>query len=650
MSKSGNSKVLDCKRNRDGSKCGLYHLLFENAPISLWSMDFSRLKQYLNELEHNGIQDIRASLEGNPSLLRECLSKIVVNDVNLQTLILFEAASKDQIVRYFTDIVGRQESMLSNCDSIAAIAENKTNYQAYSVNWTLHGKKLDILYNWWVLPGAELEYNKVLLAVIDITSIREQELATRLKDHAVQSAIHGIVFTDVNDRIAYANPAFLKLWGYAEDDNPVGQSILSYWMEPEKADQALRLVRQTGRGLGEFTARRKDGSSFDVQYSACAIADKQGRTISIQMSFMDISDRKKAERQLIQNEKQYRTLVESMLDAVLILVDDKIVYANPAASKLLDAGDGKGLLDSVYTQFLESEFVDSSRERYRAVCQSGKMQPFKEVRAVRSDGTRIDIESAMLPFVYNDTPAVLAIIRDISRDKAIQKQLLQQQEQLRRLVTQLIRAEELQRRRIASELHDHIGQDLILAKLKIDQMSANGSLSSMSLQSVSDQLESIVEQVQSLTFDMASPSLLSNGLRDALEDWLDNEVRFKHAIAVDFHYDDQADTLSEELQTFLYRAVKELVVNVIKHAQACRVEITVVLGNGFISVSAKDDGIGMEASDKNRSKSKGGGYGLLSLRQRISDMGGTMEVVSVPGQGTRVSFNIPIEFNAGQKQ
>jgi PAS domain S-box-containing protein len=650
MSKNVHSKVQDCERSGSGSESGLYSSLFENAPISLWSMDLSRVKRFLNELQQSGVQDIRACLAAEPSLLKECLSRVVINDVNLQTLILFEAQSKDQILSRFADIAGREESALSNMDSMAAIAENKNNYQAYCVHWTLHGKKLDILYNWWVLPGEEVQYRKVLLAVVDITSIREQELALRLKDHAVQSSIHGIVFSDVNDRIAYANPAFLKMWGYAEDDNPVGKSILSYWVEPETADQVLRFVRQTGRGLGELTARRKDGSVFEVQYSACAISDKQGRIISIQMSCMDVSEQKKTERQLVQNEKQYRTLVESMLDAVLILVDEKIVYANPAASKLLDARGGDGLLDHVFTDFLEPEYAVSSMERYQAVCRYGKMQPFKEVRAVRSDGAVIDIESAMLPFVYNDKPAVLAIVRDITEDKAIKKQLLQQQDQLRRLVGQLIRAEELQRRRIASELHDHIGQDLILAKMKIDQMSAGFSVSSTSLQSVSDQLESIVEQVQSLTFDMASPSLFSNGLREALNDWLDNEVQSKYSLSVGFQYDDRADGLAEEIQVFLYRAIKELVINVIKHARACRIEIAAALNNDSITVSVKDDGVGMEWNGKGQMKSKGGGYGLLNLRQRIAYMGGSFEVTSTSGQGTRVSFSIPIELNSGQKQ
>lgn len=650
MSKSSNNKVQDCDRYKYSWDCELYRTLFENAPISLWSMDFSRVKSYLSELSQNGVGDIRAYLKANFSAIKECISRVIVNDVNLQTLILFAAQSKEQIINRFVEIAGTKESMVSNIDSIAAIAEDSTNYQAYSVHWTLDGKKLDILYNWWVLPGAELKYNKVLLAAVDITTIREQELALRLKDHAVQSSIHGIVFSDVNDRIAYANPAFLKMWGYAEDENPVGESILDYWMEPEKAAQALRVVRQTGRGLGEFVARRKDGSVFDVQFSACAICDKQGRTISIQMSYMDVSDKKKTERQLIENEKQYRNLVESMLDAVLILVDEKIVYANPAAFKLLNTRRGGDMLDSHFAKYLAPEFVEPAISRYDMVCRSGKMQPFKEVRAVRSDGTIVDLESAMLPFVYNDKPAVLAIVRDITEDKAIKKQLLQQQDQLRRLVGQLIRAEELQRRRIASELHDHIGQDLILAKMKIDQMSAGQSVSPTSLQSISDQLETIVEQVQNLTFDMASPTLFAGGLMEALNDWLEEEVRAKYPMSLNFQCGRQLAGLPEDLQTFLYRAVKELVINVIKHAQAQCIEIAITDGNGSISVSVRDDGVGMGCGEKNQNKSKGGGYGLLNLRERIAYMGGAFEVHSAPGQGTRVSFNIPIELNSGQKQ
>ncbi|MEN6308719.1 MAG: PAS domain S-box protein [Anaerohalosphaeraceae bacterium] len=608
------------------------------------------MKSYLNELSQKGIRDYRAYMKAHPSEIAECLSRVIVKDVNLQTLILFGARTKGQIFSRFVDIAGREDSTLSNIESIAALAENQTNCQAYSVHWTLDSKKVDILYNWWVLPGSETKYDKVVLAVVDITPIREQELVLRLKDHAVQSSIHGIVFSDINDRIAYANPAFLKMWGYSPDENPVGSSILEYWMDTEKAVHILKSVRQAGRGLGEFVARRKDGSVFDVQFSACRIHDKQGRMISIQMSFMDDSDRKKADRLLVQNEKQYRTLVESMLDSVFIVVDEKIVYANPAGFKLFNVSHAGDLLGHPLLWFLEPEFVESAKLRYEMVCQSGKMQQFREVRAIRRDGTTIDIESSMLPFVYDDNLAVLVIIRDISEDKAIKKQLLEQQEQLRHLVSQLIRAEELQRRRIASELHDHIGQDLILAKMKIDRMSAGQSICPTSLQSISDQLETIVEQVQSLTFDMASPTLFSGGLMEALNDWLDEEVRAKHPLSVYFECSREMTGLPDEIQTFLYRAVKELVVNVIKHAEAHHINIVMEEEAGSISVSVSDDGIGMEAVDRDLNKSKGGGYGLLNMRERIDYMGGSFAVHTAPKQGTAVSFTIPIELNSGQKQ
>ena len=132
-----------------------------------------------------------------------------------------------------------------------------------------------------------------------------QNEALRLKDMAMTSSINGIAIADPAGLLTYVNPAFLRLWGYGNEPQVLGSSLVDCWADRERAAQVLEGLRTGSGGIGELTARRNDGSLFDVEFSASVVKDEAGRIAYLMGSFVDITERKKAESE--------KALLESQL-------------------------------------------------------------------------------------------------------------------------------------------------------------------------------------------------------------------------------------------------------------------------------------------------------------------------------------------------
>lgn len=233
---------------------------------------------------------------------------------------------------------------------------------------------------------------------------------------------------------------------------------------------------------------------------------------------------------------------------------------------------------------------------------------------------------------------LFCISRDITEQVRAQEALLVNQEQLRALAIELSLAEEKERRRIASELHDEIGQNLSLAKLKLSGVGSEVKLPGAAARTVREVvglLERAIHEVRTLTFQISPPLLYEVGFEAALE-WLAEQFERNYRLRVSLDCAPAPPPLEEELSSTLYHAVRELLVNVVKHADARRVCIAAKRGKGRIEVVVQDDGRGMPA----RTDPASGGFGLFNIRQRVQHLGGEVSVVSGAG-GTCVTIAVP---------
>lgn len=216
-------------------------------------------------------------------------------------------------------------------------------------------------------------------------------------------------------------------------------------------------------------------------------------------------------------------------------------------------------------------------------------------------------------------------------------------ERLRALASEVALAAERERSRIATGLHDELGQLLALAKMKAGAAAATTDAEERDsqLRDLGKVLDEAIRATRSLTFDLGSPMLEEVGLEAALSS-LGEEVQAKNGIRVRFESDGASRSLPEEVGLALYQAVRELLFNVVKHAGTRSATVSTSCSSGHLRIAVQDDGVGFDPEGLGRCFDRTGGFGLFSLRERLSYLGGRVVLDSGPGRGTRVVLEMPL--------
>jgi signal transduction histidine kinase len=214
------------------------------------------------------------------------------------------------------------------------------------------------------------------------------------------------------------------------------------------------------------------------------------------------------------------------------------------------------------------------------------------------------------------------------------------QDRLRALASQ---AAERERGRIARGLHDQLGPLLALAKMKIGAMKAatDREEKETHLEDLRTVLEEAIRATRSLTFELGSPGIEHLGLEAALQS-LGEEVGTKCGIRVRFESDGGPISLPDETSLVLYQAVRELLFNVVKHAGTRSASVATARRGECVRITVRDGGVGFCPEELRQCFTPSGGFGLLSLRERLEYLGGRMELESSPGRGTQVVLEVPL--------
>lgn len=236
--------------------------------------------------------------------------------------------------------------------------------------------------------------------------------------------------------------------------------------------------------------------------------------------------------------------------------------------------------------------------------------------------------------------------QEIGVRKRAESQVAAYQENLRSLASSLSLAEERERRRLAVYLHDQIGHTLALANIKLGELQKAlpgqcPGFPAGELEKTGALLEQAIRDTHSLTFKISSPILYELGLEAALE-WLTEQIQKDHGLSTRFVSDGQPKPLDDDVRVLLFQAVNELLVNVVKHARAQNVEVSMRREGGHLKVEVGDDGMGFRMPQAGPSLRERCGFGLFSIRERLRPCGGLLEVQSEPGAGTHVILTVPL--------
>jgi len=240
----------------------------------------------------------------------------------------------------------------------------------------------------------------------------------------------------------------------------------------------------------------------------------------------------------------------------------------------------------------------------------------------------------------------VSVIQDISERKQAERAILDYQHRLKELAAELARAEERERRNIAIELHDHIGQSLAVMRLQLAaarKETAGRKVDSI-LDDVSESLRVAIQDTRNIISDLSFPTLNELGLSAAISDWLREQIGERYGLLTRFSIVGKPKSLSEDVKSILFRSVRELLMNVVKHARASEVTVNILCEGNAVTIVVEDDGVGFTDTGRAAGTSDIKGFGLFSIEERMSDLGGSLVIEGRPGKGVMATLTAPLEL------
>lgn len=361
-----------------------------------------------------------------------------------------------------------------------------------------------------------------------------------------------------------------------------------------------------------------------------------------------VEDLGKRSLRLSESEERYRLMTESVQDIIVSLDKaGRILFANRRAEAVSGYPLGK-LIGRSCLDLLSRESRKESMERFRqALLQSFRQGIELEVELLTREGQRRIMEVQLVQ-VFNSTKRLhfYGVARDITQRKEAEQKLLEYQQQLRSMASELSLTEARERKRIASDLHDRIGQALALIRIKLGTLKA-GTRSAGKIESIEETIrliEGTIREVRTLIFELSSPLLYEVGLQAAVEQLVE-QFQDQHGIRISLEDDGLPKPLSIDGSVVLFQATRELLLNAVKHAAAHCIRVRMSRSNNFVEITVQDDGVGFSVTGVAFKPCSEGGYGLFSIRERLEYLGGRVRVESAPGRGTRAALALGLNHD-----
>jgi len=489
----------------------------------------------------------------------------------------------------------------------------------------------------------------------DITERKQAESALRESEEKyrklIDDSLLGVTLLQ-EGRCVFANRAAVRILGYSvEELTSFSLEELAGIIHPD--DRSAVIEKMTSRLSGEdhpegleYRIKRKDGTVRWIQVTTSV--KNANDDFVIQTYSIDITDRKRAEEELRVSEEKFRRMFELYpYSSVYCDLAGNIILCNRQFS-ITHAikGAPKEVIGRNVAEFFAEEERGRLLDEIRRKTKENRNTGPTECTMLREDGTTFPaMADSTLVRDHDGRPVgLVAIAQDITERKESERALMEHQERLKSLASKLALAEERERRRLASYVHDELGQRLAMTKLQL-----KSSLQSLSAENpapgidgVFAGIDELIDCIHSLTFELSSPLLYEIGLTAAIESWLDSEIQKKHGIKCRVRTDAELGDLDPDLAVVLFRNTRELVTNAVKHSQANNIHVELRKPDESIRVVVADDGIGLTSDRIKSAPDETGGFGLFSIREQIEYMGGTLEIDSAPHEGTRIIMTVPL--------
>lgn len=342
-------------------------------------------------------------------------------------------------------------------------------------------------------------------------------------------------------------------------------------------------------------------------------------------------------------------IIRTMADALIVVdLEGRIRTVNPSTTRLLGYKEGE-LIGLPVSKIFAQEELQFNIKDIAGLVEKGPISNVEKFFLTK-DGENIPVLFSAKVMQDNEDKiqGIVCVALDITERKQAEERFITYQEKLQSLASELSLAEERERRRIASDLHDSVGQSLIVSKMKLEELKEMKISvdADCLLDDIYELLKKTIQEIRSLTFELSPPVLYELGFEPAIE-WLVEQIQEQHGIVIDFISDGRLKPLNDDIRVLLFKAIRELLVNVVKHANAQNVKVFVKRDANNIWIEVEDDGTGFDMAKLNFSVNRDGGFGLFNMRERLEHFSGHFEVKSEPGHGTQVALAAPLKCEEG---
>ena len=463
----------------------------------------------------------------------------------------------------------------------------------------------------------------------------------------------GVIATDDEGRVTFLNPIAAALIGWELKEalnQPIGNvlKLINEESGMTADNEVLRVLKekQVIAVANHVDLVTRDGREIPVEHSAAPILAGGGKVIGVVLVFRDVAERR--QEQIATREQA--ALLELTQDSVFVIdLEGKIHFWSRGAEVMFGYSKSNAV-GKIAHELLFTDFPQPLAEIRAELMRAGHWEG--DLIKTAQSGRRIDVSGrwALQWGKRDQAPRVLVISSDITERKRAEESLVLQREQLRALAERLQTVREEDRKRVARDLHDQIGQILTSIKMDLTWMTRHLPKSEVEM------LARVAESIQSIDDGIKSVRTICSGLRPGVLDdlglaaaieWQASEFTARNGIRcevtvppIDLHLDGDRATAT-------FRIFQECLTNVIRHADAKSVRVALCQEEENILLVVEDDGIGFCETDISNSH---GSLGLLGMKERAQFCGGGVHISSSKGNGTTVTVRVPVDISRGERK
>lgn len=480
--------------------------------------------------------------------------------------------------------------------------------------------------------------NQIAIALENAILYRKLEISERKYRGLIENAHEGIWIIDGGCQIKFVNRRMREITGHERLVNKNIQELFDQanWKLMEKALKENRKNNVTQQELEIICKNR--GLATLIMSSVPLF--ENGQFSGAFAMFSDVSP-------LRETEKRFRKIFEeAAIGMSLVDMNGYMLDSNPTLSEMLGYSKEEMYLKS-FKELTHPEDLPEGISLFQELARGQRESYTREKRYIRKDGQIVwgQVTVSVLRGPRREPQYAIVMTQDITKRKKAEEVVRAKQEQLQTLASELSLTEERERRRLATDLHDHIGQALAVSKIKLGvlQKTVPSPEIAVPLGEVRELIEQMIQDTRSLTFELSLPILYELGFEAAVE-WFAKHVRAQHGIQIEVQKDMKAIPMTDEIKVLLFRSVRELMMNIVKHAQARHGRVNILRTGDRVNIEVEDDGVGIPDSKGYPKSGTDIGFGLFSIRERLHYLGGGVEIDSKEGQGTRVTLTVPLKF------